>query len=276
MIAHCARCGAGLDSGVQFCPQCGLAKGDRCADADDVADSRACERTGRDALIQGRLGPAGWGIGPPALGLLALVPTAALVSLLALTLPLGMATAAGASVISLAQLALVWALATREWPPNLLALGLKPPRIALWRAGVLVVLTLGASLGFSQLYAMATLALGLDFLVPDELPSGLLLPGGLAALSVIALAVLTPVAEEVFFRGFLMRGFVNRWGVVAGIVLSAAVFACLHFQPAVILPVFVTGLLLGSLYWQTGSIWPCIGVHAAQNLIASVGLLLGW
>jgi membrane protease YdiL (CAAX protease family) len=134
---------------------------------------------------------------------------------------------------------------------------------------------LGASLGAIQVWVMAATALGLDVLIPGDLPSDLLLPGPFAALSVIALAVVTPVAEEIFFRGFVLRGFVNRWGVAPGIVLSAVVFAGLHFQPSVIVPVFITGLLLGWLYWHTGSIWPGIGVHAAQNLIATLGIVVG-
>ena len=220
-------------------------------------------------------GSATWGLGPPALGVMALIPSAILVSLLALLLPLSVTTVIAAGLLAVVQLALAWVLTTRAWPPQPAIFGLKSPSVSWRRALVFSGFALVASLGGAQLYLMAVTALGLDYLVPPDLPKGLLLPGGLVILTVIALAVVTPVAEEVFFRGFLLRGLVNRWGAAPGIIVSAAVFAGLHFQPPVIVPVFITGLILGALYWQTGSLWPGIFVHAAQNLIATLGIILG-
>lgn len=216
-----------------------------------------------------------WGLGPPALGVMALIPSAILVSLVAVLLPLSVTTVIGAALLAMAQLALVWLLTTRAWPPQPQLYGLKRPNRSWWQVSISVVFILGASLGGVQLYLMAVTALGLDYLIPPDLPGDLLLPGGLVIFTVIALAVVTPVAEEVFFRGFLLRGLINRWGVTPGIIVSAAVFAGMHFQPAVIVPVFITGLLLGALYWQTGSLWPGIFVHGAQNLIATLGIILG-
>ena len=230
----------------------------QCAQCDAVAD-----------------GKAAWGLGPPALGIMALIPSAILVSLLAVLLPLSVTTVLGSALLAIVQLALVWLLTTRAWPPQLHLYGLTRPKRPWWRASISGLLILGASLGGVQLYLMAVTALGLDYLVPSDLPGDLLLPGGLVILTVIALAVVTPVAEEVFFRGFLLKGLVNRWGAAAGIIISAAVFAGLHFQPAVIVPVFITGLLLGALYWHTGSLWPGILVHGAQNLIATLGIIFG-
>ncbi len=216
-----------------------------------------------------------WGLGPPALGVMALIPSAILVSLLAVLLPLSVTTVIGATLLAMTQLALVWLLTTRAWPPQPQLYGLRRPNRPWWQISISVVFILGASLGGVQLYLMAVTALGLDYLIPPDLPGDLLLPGGLVIFTVIALAVVTPVAEEVFFRGFLLRGLINRWGVTPGIIVSAAVFAGMHFQPAVIVPVFITGLLLGALYWQTGSLWPGIFVHGAQNLVATLGIILG-
>ena len=206
---------------------------------------------------------------------MALIPSAILVSLLALLLPLSVTTVVGTLLLAMVQLTLVWLLTTRAWPPQLKLFGLKRPNRPWWRVLLACAFTLAASLGGAQLYLMAVTALGLDFLVPPDLPDDLLLPGAYVIFTVIALAVVTPIAEEIFFRGFLLRGLVNRWGVAPGIIVSAAVFAALHFQPPVIAPVFITGLLLGALYWQTGSLWPGIFVHAGQNLIATLGIILG-
>ena len=216
----------------------------------------------------------GWGLGPVGLGVIALIPTALLVAALAVLISLPVATVASATLLGCVQIVLVWLLAMRTWPPPLPLVGLKGPDVSLVKAGLLALAAIICSLGFAQLYTMAVTALGWEFLSPPELPADLLLPGSAAILSVLALAVLTPLAEEIFFRGFVQRGLVNRWGPVPGLVVSAAVFSGLHFSPAVLLPVFVTGLLLGTLYWRTGSLWPCIAVHAAQNFVAVLTIML--
>lgn len=211
---------------------------------------------------------ARWGFRPVALGVLALVPTALLVSALATVMPLSVVTALGTGILALAQLALVWLLALRAWPPHLPAIGLARARIRRWRALAASVIVFAANLGFAQLYAMATIALGWDFLTPPDLPTDLLLPGGWVIFSVVALAVATPVAEEIFFRGFVLRGLTNSWGFGPALVVSSALFAGLHADPGVVIPVFVTALLLGGLYRYTGSVAPGIALHAAQNLLA--------
>lgn len=244
-----------------------------CPSCDSPPETHAV--TDRDPAIRQRLGPGEWSAWPPALGVMALIPTAILVALLSLLLPLSLTTVIATTVLASFQLCLVWTLTTRSWPLQPRLYGLRRPRTTWRRTLLLILLTLGASLGATQLYVMAATAAGLEFMIPSDLPPDLLLPGPWAVLSVIALAVVTPFAEEVFFRGFVLRGLVNRWGVAPGVFLSAVVFAGLHFQPSIVVPVFVTGLLLGSLYWQTGSIWPGIGVHAGQNLVATLGIVLG-
>lgn len=218
---------------------------------------------------------AEWGVWRAGLGLMVLVPTAALIASVALVIPLAVAAVVSATALGILQVALVWFLGIRTWPvPWELLRFVRPvtPRLV---TAVLTVGTILGSLGFAQLYTMAAMALGWDFLEPPELPGDLLLPGGWVAVSFLALAVWTPVAEEVFFRGFVLRGLVNRWGPAPALIVSAAVFSALHLAPALLIPVFVTGLLLGFLYLRTGSIWPCIAVHACQNLIAVASTWLG-
>ena len=225
-----------------------------------------CEQQGDSAT---------WGFRHVALGILALVPTALLVSALATLVPLSTLTVLGTGLLALTQLALVWLLAMRAWPPHLPAIGLERARIPQWRVPIAIIIVFGANLGFAQLYAMATIALGWDFLTPPDLPTDLLLPGGWIVFSVIALVVITPVAEEIFFRGFALRGLTNSWSFGPALVVSSALFAGLHLQSGVVIPVFVTALLLGPLYRYTGSLWPGIAVHAAQNLLAVLVVISG-
>ena len=268
MTAYCTHCGsnAGADADAAFrCPVCGAA----------VAAGMGIVATAAEASAPARR--AEWGPGAVGLGLMALVPTALLASTLALLLPRAAATALAATGLGAVQVGLVWLLALRGgWPPALEVTGLGRPRRRVWWVVAGIAGALVGSLWFARLYALVTEALGWGWATPPELPADLLLPGWTALLSVMALAVWTPLAEEVFFRGFVMQGLVNRWGFPAGLAASAAIFAALHFNPGVMAPVFVTGLLLGGLYRYTGSVWPGVVVHGAQNGAATFAILYGY
>jgi membrane protease YdiL (CAAX protease family) len=95
--------------------------------------------------------------------------------------------------------------------------------------------------------------------------------GGVALFVVIAV-VMAPFFEEVFFRGFLFRGFADSWGWALGAVVSAAVFGLAHLQLDVFVPLFALGLALAWVYKRTGSLWTCIALHALFNGLS----VLGW
>ena len=253
MRPYCTQCGSILTAAGEDCQECGLPAGNPGRAPSSRAPSSDKYR---------------WGILPTILGLLALIPVALSVVPLVLLLPLPIATLVSAAALGVLQLGLVWLLAFRCWPVPFPALGLRLPETSWFRTLSATVIAVVCSLGFAQLYTMAVTAVDWEILTPPELPEDLLLPGGLAIFSAVALAMWTPLVEEVFFRGFVMRGKVNRLGFAPGLIVSAAAFSALHFQPAVLVPVFVIGLLLGGLYWYTKSLWPCIALHAAQNLVA--------
>jgi len=97
---------------------------------------------------------------------------------------------------------------------------------------------------------------------------------GLATIAVLAVVV-APVAEEVFFRGFLFSGIGKRYGYGWGAIVSALLFSLAHvMQPGAFLPIFLLGLLLAWLYMRTSSIWACITAHFAYNSIALLFMIL--
>jgi len=82
-----------------------------------------------------------------------------------------------------------------------------------------------------------------------------------------AACIVAPIAEETFFRGFIIGGLRKRFGAVGALLISAVFFALLH-PPLTIFPVIgALGLLLGFLFLQTGSLWPGIFLHATFNTI---------
>ena len=160
----------------------------------------------------------------------------------------------------------VWMLAVRKYGARWRTLGLGRP--GSWRSLLLPWLVLLASLTFGGVYGFVVTSAGLDLLIPTPLPAHLLGEGiyRLANFGIIGLAA--PFAEEMFFRGFLLAALVHPMGALRAAVLSSAIFAASHFTVAIMIPVFVTSLLLSWLYLKTRSIWPPVTAHAAQNLLA--------
>jgi len=89
----------------------------------------------------------------------------------------------------------------------------------------------------------------------------------------VGFAVMTclvaPVAEELFFRGFMFRVFAARLGPIPGALLCGAVFGLVHApNPALgLLALGVFGVGLCFLYWRLQSIIPCMALHALNNSI---------
>src|SRR5262249_18160665 len=87
--------------------------------------------------------------------------------------------------------------------------------------------------------------------------------------------VLTPVFEEIIFRGLLFATLRRRFGTGTAAVLSASIFAIAHGYGVLgFAAVFWSGLLWAFAYERTGSLLPSMAAHAADNLMASIGVLL--
>ena len=87
----------------------------------------------------------------------------------------------------------------------------------------------------------------------------------------VSAAIISPIYEEIFYRGFLYRWFRVKWGVPAGILLSSTVFMLVHIPSYNTLPVnFLTGVIFSWTYEKTGSIYPGMIIHGVFNGIAVV------
>ncbi len=84
----------------------------------------------------------------------------------------------------------------------------------------------------------------------------------------ILLAVLAPLVEELFFRGYVYQVFKKSVTVGWASVLSAGVFALFHFEFTVFVPLFLLGLILNWLFESTRSLWVPIAFHMANNAFA--------
>lgn len=87
------------------------------------------------------------------------------------------------------------------------------------------------------------------------------------ALIFVALVVVTPLMEELLFRGFLLRGFWRFGPIIASVVVSL-LFALAHWQINVGIDVFILSLVLCYVRIKSDSLWPAILIHALKNFIA--------
>ena len=85
--------------------------------------------------------------------------------------------------------------------------------------------------------------------------------------------VLAPIAEEVLFRGILLRFVAQRAGILGGCVLTSMLFAAIHLHVPSLAPIFILSLSLSLVYLATGSLLSSITVHMLFNA-QSLGLML--
>lgn len=87
-------------------------------------------------------------------------------------------------------------------------------------------------------------------------------------ITLFLLAGLAPLVEELVFRGLLYGWIESRWGAGLAFVVSSLAFAAAHIEPAHALLVLPLGLMFGLLRWRTGSLWPSLVAHMANNGMA--------
>jgi membrane protease YdiL (CAAX protease family) len=154
---------------------------------------------------------------------------------------------------------------TRTYHLGLGALGLrKPDRSAGWFTIGVTLAALAAIYG----YTAALSLLGID--QGEANPEEVWRNAGPLIVVTIGTVLMAPIAEELFFRGFIYGGTERRWGWWRAAVASGLLFALAHLSPIVIPPFLVVGILFAWLYRKTGSTVPSIAAHALVNATAVV------
>ncbi|MGE6539519.1 CPBP family intramembrane glutamic endopeptidase [Bacillus luti] len=88
-------------------------------------------------------------------------------------------------------------------------------------------------------------------------------------LLLIGFAILTPIFEELIFRGFLLRFFSERFPFWIAAILSSFFFGIAHtYSLGVMVITFFTGLLMAILCKKTKSIIPAMLFHIMNNMLA--------
>ena len=126
-------------------------------------------------------------------------------------------------------------------------------------AGALLI---GASLWFLSLVIV-------EWLLPEQQAPQLerLVGRSELAPTLVIVAMLPALAEELVFRGVLARALARRFGRVIAIALSAAVFAAYHLEPLQMIPTFLLGLAFAHVAVRADSALPTMLGHATNNAI---------
>jgi len=139
----------------------------------------------------------------------------------------------------------------------------------------------GFARGFIAVLVTSMLSEVLIYLLRPELSRGAI-PVETWLLLLAPVAVLTLIqtsAEEMLFRGYLMRGLAARFASpLVWFVLPVAVFTVLHWgasaNPAVhlagLLSIGAFALVLAATVWLTGNLGAAFGAHLANNLFGFV------
>jgi membrane protease YdiL (CAAX protease family) len=92
-------------------------------------------------------------------------------------------------------------------------------------------------------------------------------------LVVVAVVILAPIAEEIFFRGIVFNALLREGGRRWAFIGSSALFAVIHISLVAVVPILLLGLALAWIYQRTGNLLAPMAMHATVNGI-SVALAL--
>ncbi len=88
------------------------------------------------------------------------------------------------------------------------------------------------------------------------------------AMLLFGAVILAAVCEEILFRGLMLRLLTLGGNWVAPLFVTALLFAAFHLDPFGLLPRTLMGVYFGLLVWRSGSIFPAMVAHGANNLLA--------
>lgn len=85
--------------------------------------------------------------------------------------------------------------------------------------------------------------------------------------------VMGPIIEEIGFRGLILGGLLKtRCRPWIAILISALIFASFHGFGVQFVTAMLFGILVGWLYWRTGSIIPGVIIHIVNNSLTAIDL----
>jgi Predicted metal-dependent membrane protease len=98
-------------------------------------------------------------------------------------------------------------------------------------------------------------------------------------LGAVAVVTCAPFAEELLFRGLLLRGLLRRMGAASSVVVCGGLFAAAHLidpgAAALLAPLAMVGVVSAVRAVRTGELSQSILLHAGFNLLSAILLIQG-
>ena len=142
-------------------------------------------------------------------------------------------------------------------------------RRMVWPAVGMSVL-IASSQAFVLFSALSLLDVDLQF-QGEELERRQRLVSGIAG--ILNACIFAPIGEEICFRGIILGGLLKtRCRPWLAILISALLFALLHGLGANFVTALLFGILVGWLYWRTGSIIPGVIIHITNNTLTAIDI----
>ena len=132
---------------------------------------------------------------------------------------------------------------------------------------LIIPAVIGINYGAAYFNSVLTSFIKFDYYAPDldGFPS-------LIVAEFISTALVPAIFEELLMRGCVL-GSLLRYSKTGAILFSASVFSLMHANPAQFLYTFAAGILLGTVYVMTGSVWPGVIIHFFNNFLSIVSEL---
>lgn len=95
-------------------------------------------------------------------------------------------------------------------------------------------------------------------------------------IGIASAGIVSPIYEEIFYRGFIYRWLRTRISMRWAVVISSIIFTLAHFPTLNAMPVnFISGIVFAWAYERTGSVVPGMIVHGMFNTIAVLLTAMG-
>ncbi len=137
-----------------------------------------------------------------------------------------------------------------------------------WFNGSLVIV------GLVAITAIGIIEEPLFALMPEEWMDFVEQAIGTGKWAILNTVLIAPVLEEMIFRGVILESVRSRWGKIWAIVVSALLFGVVHGVPQQAINAAMVGVILGAIYIATDSLLAVIVLHAINNALSYVLMIL--
>jgi membrane protease YdiL (CAAX protease family) len=250
---RCAACGRKNRPEAKFCRQCGVpilrVEAEDASTADEAAREPAPNSTSVPALDEQRIfRELCWLCGVP-------IALSVVFSIFARV----QGASALADVLATAAMSAIAGVGA-AMNADMVRAGLRWPKLRDWLTTLLVALVLGPAL-VAAFFVLERLGFRLytGYLTPFLVDRWPLWVG------FVEIAVATPIAEELLFRGVIQTKLEQLMTPRDALIVQAALFSATHLGPTILLTHFAMGLAFGFLRRRSGSVFPGMVLHGAWN-----------